>query len=81
MADNVHESKVPLTRGQSPDHFHDPANPYSGVEYRQPLMPAASPYHKQSSENLLGSAAPMAQEPTVPNVGYGGGAYRGYRAV
>jgi hypothetical protein len=90
MADNVHESKMPLTRGQSPDRYHhDPANPYAGNTYggghQQPLLPnPVMPYGgDRSQENLLGSAAPMSREPIVPNVGYraGGGGYRNYRGV
>lgn len=78
---NYHESKQPLTRGQSPERFlgsdHEPANPYAMATYNRPLTPSQPFGADQGRENLLGSAAPMGREPNVPNVGgYGYDSYR-----
>ncbi|KAI1859596.1 uncharacterized protein JN550_012004 [Neoarthrinium moseri] len=87
LADNVHESKQPLARGQSPERYlgtSEPANPYSVATYNRPLTPSTPYNNDQSRDQLLGSAAPMGRQPTLPNVGYGGGygnagGYAGFR--
>ncbi|KAH6660569.1 hypothetical protein BKA67DRAFT_589954 [Truncatella angustata] len=81
LADNIQESKQPLTRGQSPERYPgstlEPSNPYSMATYNRPLTPSQPFGADQSGDRLLGGAAPMARQPTVPSVtGYG---YNGYR--
>lgn len=77
LGDHVQESKQPLTRGQSPERYMgaEPANPYSISSYNRPLTPSQPYGADQSHEQLLGGAAPMGREPTVPNIG----GYGGYR--
>ncbi|KAK6189596.1 hypothetical protein LQW54_013100 [Pestalotiopsis sp. IQ-011] len=77
LGDHVQESKQPLTRGQSPERYMgaELANPYSISSYNRPLTPNQPYGADQSHEQLLGGAAPMGREPTVPNVG----GYGGYR--
>jgi hypothetical protein len=81
LADNIHDSKQPLTRGQSPERYLgsdiEHANPYSVATYNRPLTPNQPFGVDQSREQLLGSAAPMGREAAIPNVnGYGYGGYR-----
>ncbi|KAH8675866.1 hypothetical protein BX600DRAFT_432413 [Xylariales sp. PMI_506] len=81
IADNYHESKQPLARGVSPSPAEQrqqqpyrgptpqPGNPYAVATYNRPLTPSG-PY--RDDQRLIGGAAPMAREPTLPNVGGGG---------
>lgn len=77
MSDNIQE-KQPLARNTSPDRYlgAEPANPYSNAagfnSFARPLTPS-TPMNGGDSERLIGSAAPMGREPTLPNMGGGGG--------
>ncbi|KAK7988048.1 initiation-specific alpha-1-6-mannosyltransferase [Apiospora arundinis] len=77
MSDHVQEVKQPLARNTSPDRYLgvEPANPYSnaaGLNTFRPLTPS-TPLNGGDSDRLIGGAAPMGREPTLPNMGGGGG--------
>ncbi|KAK7951125.1 transient receptor potential domain containing protein [Apiospora aurea] len=81
VTDNVQE-KQPLARNTSPDRYlgTEPANPYGNAAQfnssARPLTPN-TPMHGDD-ERLIGGAAPMGREPTLPNMGVGGGYGGGY---
>ncbi|KAK8050361.1 hypothetical protein PG994_012091 [Apiospora phragmitis] len=79
VSDNVQELKQPLARNASPDRYLgvEPANPYGNAAgfnaSSRPLTPITPINGDQ--ERLIGGAAPMGREPTLPNMGgYGGNA-------
>lgn len=76
MSDHVQEVKQPLARNTSPDRYlaAEPANPYSNAGFNtfRPLTPS-TPLNGRDEERLIGGAAPMGREPTLPNMGGGGG--------
>ncbi|KAI0125771.1 hypothetical protein BJ170DRAFT_446675 [Xylariales sp. AK1849] len=90
LADSLQESKQPLARGQSPERYlgiaPERANPYAAASYNRPFTPNTPFGNDQSRDQLLGSAAPMGRQPTLPQMGgYGGGyantgGYQSYRA-
>ncbi|KAK8137816.1 hypothetical protein PG984_001196 [Apiospora sp. TS-2023a] len=77
VSDNIQE-KQPLARNTSPDRYlgAEPANPYGNAagfnSFARPLTPS-TPMNGGDNERLIGGAAPMGREPTLPNMGGGGG--------
>lgn len=92
MASAVPDSKERFSRDNSPDRYlgaaPEPANSYSrkpsvnnnNSAFQRSLTPNAQYDNDGDRETLISHAAPISQQPTLPNVGggYGGGGGGGY---